>query len=60
MERLSAMGLNHEQIDNLMQKRLEENSHRHAKHHDSHTGIMEQINHSRLPVAALSQSLSNP
>ncbi len=44
MERLSSMGLSHEQISKHMEKRLEENSHRHAKHHDSHTGIMEQIN----------------
>jgi hypothetical protein len=43
MQRLSAMGLSHAQINELMEKRLAEISHRHGAMHDTHTGIMEQI-----------------
>jgi hypothetical protein len=37
MERLSAMGLSHAQINELMEKRLAEISHRHGAMHDTHT-----------------------
>jgi hypothetical protein len=62
MERLSAMGLNHGQINELMEKRLAGVSHRHGALHDHHTEVLEQIsllaNSRGRPKEKLKQPLS--